>query len=124
MNPNDALLWLLALPLVSSPVIYLVGRICVRRSSEDNRCRAVLPARWLSLAALLLPWIPLIVVAKSVLAEGRLAGFVGGIPVNIDGISLLLTGTVLLLGTLVVDFLHALYGRGRRGREILCPAAG
>ena len=44
------------------------------------------------------------------------AGSVGGVPVNIDGISLLLTGTALLLGALVVIFSMP-YMAGEEGEE-------
>ena len=42
MNPTLALIWLLLLPLVASPVIYLAGRISFRLGASAA------PARWLS----------------------------------------------------------------------------
>jgi proton-translocating NADH-quinone oxidoreductase chain N len=113
MNPDSIILWLLAIPLISSPVIYLVGRINVRRGAGQG---SAAPARWLALAALLVTWIPLVIAGQIVLTSGQLRGFVGGVPVNIDGISLLLAGTALTLGSLVLLF-SIPYMSGEAGEE-------
>lgn len=119
MDANMIIFWLLAIPLVSSPIIYLVGRINIRRiGAGDARGgkNAVVPARWLALIALGLTWIPLINAGQVLWQNGQLRGFVGGIPVNIDGISLLLAGTALTLGMLVIIF-SMTYMAGEEGEE-------
>ena len=103
MTENSSILWLLAIPLIASPIIYLVGRICVRRSEEGD-CRAAIPARWLALAAMLFTWVPLIQSWQEVLVNGKVRHFIGGVPVSVDGISLFLAATALLLGTVVVIY--------------------
>src|SRR5512135_1336814 len=123
---NNITLWLLAIPILSSPVIYLVGRISVRRNQDRNTADAasrvwppldaVAPARWLALAALLATWVPLIIAGSVVVQGGTLHSFVGGIPLNLDGISLLLAGTALTLGTLVILFSMP-YMAGEEGEE-------
>jgi proton-translocating NADH-quinone oxidoreductase chain N len=122
MTAENALYWLLIFPLAASPLVYLVGRICVRVSSarsgpgQGPDCRAVIPARWLSLAAMLVTWIPLVITGREVLANGKLSGFIGGVPLQMDGISLILGGTALLLGTLVLIFSMP-YMSGEEGEE-------
>ncbi len=98
MMDTSALLWLLGLPIVASPVIYVTGRLEVRSS------RAPILARWLALVTLLATWIPLVIAGQEILVAGRVRSFVGGIPMIMDGISLLLAGTALLLGCLVLIF--------------------
>ena len=123
MYAETALDWLLLVPLAASPVVYLVGRICVRVSSSRSGgsvaapdCRAVIPARWMSLAVLLLTCVPLAIAGQSVLANGPLSGLIGGIPLRMDGISLLLAGTAVLLGILVLIFSMP-YMAGEEGEE-------
>lgn len=116
MNESNALFWLLALPLVSSPVIYLVGRILVRSRPETPQGKAVSFARWLSIAVLLATFVPLFIAARGVYQTGQVRSFIGGIPMVLDGISLLLAGTALLLGVLVA--LYSIpYLSGENGEE-------
>ncbi|RPJ38895.1 MAG: hypothetical protein EHM21_16255, partial [Chloroflexi bacterium] len=118
MNADTIILWLLAIPLISSPIIYLVGRINIRRAAGDLRMEknATAPSRWLALAVLGTTWIPLINAGLVVSRNGHLRGFVGGIPINFDGISLLLAGTALTLGLLVAIFSMP-YMAGEVGEE-------
>lgn len=115
MTENNPILWLLAIPLIASPIIYLIGRICVRRSPQGD-CKAVIPARWLSLAALLITCVPLVMAGQEVVAKGSIQGSIGGVSVSMDGISLLLASTALLLGTLVI-FFSMPYMAGDSGEE-------
>lgn len=122
MTETNAILWLLATPLVSSPIIYLIGRIIVRqagnsdvhgRKGQNNRTKI---AAWLALASLLVTFVPLTIGARQVLVNGVARSFVGGVPLAMDGISLLLAATVLFLGSLVVLFSMP-YMSGDAGEE-------
>lgn len=110
MNATTALLLLLALPLLASPLIYLVGRISVRLG------RPVRLARWLALAVVLLTWVPLAAAAQVVLSAGPVDLVIGSIILRMDGISLVLAGTVLTLGAMVLVFSMP-YMKGEQGEE-------
>ena len=56
MTVTSELTWLIALPLLASPLIYLAGRLVARRLGDAS---AANPARWVALAAVLLDLIPL-----------------------------------------------------------------
>lgn len=122
MTAETALYWLLVFPLAATPLVYLVGRICVRvaasRGAAVNgpECKAVIPARWLSLAVLLLTAVPLVIAAGGVVANGKVSGFIGGIPLLMDGISLVISGSALLLGALALIFSMP-YMAGDEGEE-------
>lgn len=119
MNTDNAILWLLALPLVSSPVIYLVGRLRVTSGTVFGKRSwrsVIIPGRWLAFTALLCAWVPLIMAGQVVLQGGIVRTFVGGVPLQVDGISLLLAGTALTLGMLVIAF-SVPYMAGEEGRE-------
>ncbi len=113
MNENNIILWLLALPVLSSPIVYLVGRLRVRLSPGYNAAR---PARWLAFAGLLFTCVPLFLAGRIVLQGGIIQTFVGGISLHLDGISLLLAGTALTLGLLVTIFSMP-YMAGEEGEE-------
>jgi proton-translocating NADH-quinone oxidoreductase chain N len=83
--------WLIALPLVLSPVIYLVGRI--------GRL-----ARWAALIVLSATWIPFALAAQDFAAHGSSSFVLGSIMLRLDGLSLLLAALVLALATLVALF--------------------
>ena len=50
-------IWLIIVPLVSSPVIYLAGRLASRSFRIHYKHNL---SRWLALVAVLINWIPLI----------------------------------------------------------------
>jgi proton-translocating NADH-quinone oxidoreductase chain N len=101
MNPSNALTWLIALPLAASPVIYLIGRLVARRAESDNHSN---PAGWLALLALAGTFIPLYSAGQQYLNGAVVSVTTGDIMVRMDGISLLLAATVLVLGFLVTLF--------------------
>jgi proton-translocating NADH-quinone oxidoreductase chain N len=90
-------LWLILLPLLASPLIYLVGRLFRR------------PAVWqvpylIALMSLAAAWIPFVDAAIT-LANGRILEYtLGSVSLQMDGLSLLLTAVALGLGTLVVIY--------------------
>lgn len=110
MNPILALTWLLLLPLVASPVIYLAGRISVRLGASAA------PARWLSLLALAATGVPLWFAGQEVLRAGQVSLTVGGISMRMDGIGLVVAATVLVL-TFLVSAFSIPYMRDEEGEE-------
>jgi proton-translocating NADH-quinone oxidoreductase chain N len=86
--------------LISSPLIYLNGRV-TRRASGDRSWTA---ARWAALAACLLGWIPFVMAYQGLQAGQTLTLSFGMVTLKIDGLSLLLAGVVLFLTTFVVLF--------------------
>ncbi len=110
MNPTLALTWLLLLPLVASPVVYLAGRISSRLGASAA------PARWLSALTLAVAAIPLWFVASAVLTSGSVSLEVGAISLRMDGVGLILAATVLAL-TFLVSLFSVPYLRDEEGEE-------
>jgi proton-translocating NADH-quinone oxidoreductase chain N len=104
------LIWI---PLVSSPIVYLAGRTGTRETTLHGRSYLV---RLLALIAVLVAWLPYIFSIQSFLAGRPQAFDVETIWLRMDGISLLMVGCVLLLGTLVVLFSGS-YMMGEVGEE-------
>ena len=99
MNANDAFLLTLGLPVVASPVIYLIGRIATRKYPKVDL------ARWLALLTLLVDGYFLFIVGTEFIqTRHELLIAVGAISLRLDGIALLLAVAVLALGTLVTLF--------------------
>jgi proton-translocating NADH-quinone oxidoreductase chain N len=88
-------LWLILLPLLASPIIYLTGRLFKQ------------PRFWripnlIALLSLVVTWIPFSAVALQ-LANGKALEFtLGSISLKMDGLGLLLAAVALGLGTFVV----------------------
>jgi proton-translocating NADH-quinone oxidoreductase chain N len=112
MNPSNAITWLIAIPLCSSALIYLIGRICIRLSKNQ----ALRPAKWLAVIALLATAYPLYVAGTTYLAIGAYKVQFNSIMLQMDGIALLLAGIALGLGLLATIF-SATYMRGDVGEE-------
>jgi multicomponent Na+:H+ antiporter subunit D len=110
MTPTLALTWLLLLPLVASPVIYLAGRISFRLGASAA------PARWLSALTLAITAVPLWFVAEAVLASGSVSLQLGAISLRMDGVGLVLAATVLAL-TFLVSLFSIPYMRDEEGEE-------
>ncbi|MBL8079980.1 MAG: hypothetical protein JNM55_18575 [Anaerolineales bacterium] len=95
--------WMIAVPLGASPLVYLAGRLF--RPSW---------VRGLALFALLLSWIPFVLIFTG---QGMQLSFnVETIGLQADGISLLLAAVTLALGTVVVLF-SGPYMAGEVGEE-------
>jgi proton-translocating NADH-quinone oxidoreductase chain N len=88
-------LWLIGLPLITSPFVYLAGHLDTHRP---------VISRWISLGGLAAAWLMLAQTAREVALYGQLEAYVGMIAIRVDGISLLLAGLALILGTLVLVF--------------------
>jgi proton-translocating NADH-quinone oxidoreductase chain N len=103
-------MWLLVLPLAATPVIYLGGRISVRQGS------GAAPARWLAVVAMLATGWLLYAAGQGVLADGTVALNVGHVPLQMDGVGLLLAATVLVL-TFIVTIFSVPYMARETGEE-------
>jgi proton-translocating NADH-quinone oxidoreductase chain N len=100
---------MIALPIVTSPLVYLAGRLMQR--ARDARAlkrmppaRIANPVRWFGLAAQLAACVPFVLAWKDLAAGADLSLTVGVIALHFDGISLLLSAAVLALGVLVSLF--------------------
>jgi len=92
------MIWLLAVPFISSPLIYLSGRLYERRTGKPGL------ARWLAVLAMLVTGGFLFQAFRSYQQQGQLQTTIGTIFLRMDGISLLLAFTVLVLGLMVMIF--------------------
>jgi len=130
MNQNPlslAYIWLIAIPLLSSPLVYLVGRLgkVERRLTAalspaleipERRVNWKMIPRLAALVMMLICWIPFVLSTSRFLSTGPARIMVGSIPLQIDGISLLLAFVALALGTLVTLF-SGPYLEGEIGEE-------
>lgn len=87
-------IWLIWLPLLAAPPVYLLGRLLPGRDV----------ARWAAFIALLAAWLPFIQTWQSYSDQGPLTYTLGQVALKVDGLSLLLTAVVLALATLVTFF--------------------
>lgn len=113
MTVNSELTWLICLPAVASPLIYLIGRLVVRRLGDD--C-TVNPARWLALLVLLADLVPLCLAGQKIQGNNTLLWQQGMVQLTLDGIGFLLAAVVLGLSILVVAFSSS-YMRAEVGEE-------
>jgi proton-translocating NADH-quinone oxidoreductase chain N len=104
---------LITIPLVSSPIVYLVGRLGTRGTTLRGRSYLV---RVLAFLAVLAAWMPFLLSVQILLAGGTQEFNISTIRLHVDGISVLMAGCVLLLGTLVVLFSGS-YMSGEVGEE-------
>lgn len=110
MNANLAMLWMIALPLLASPLIYVAGRVPVRNGKSPRL------ARWLVVLVLAATFIPLAISGSALLGGSKVEYAIGKVTLRMDGLSLLLAGTVLVLG-LLVAFYSTRYIAGEAGEE-------
>ena len=92
---------LIAIPLFSSPLVYLTGRVGSHDVTLHHRSYLV---RVVAVLAVLASWFPYVISVQDYLANGIRVFKVETIWLRVDGISLLMAGSILLLGTLVILF--------------------
>lgn len=92
---------MIAIPLVSSPFVYLSGRLGTHDVILQRRSYLV---RGLALLIILSMWIPFAFSVQAFLAGDVQEFIVETIWLRVDGISLFMAGAILLLGTLVILF--------------------
>jgi proton-translocating NADH-quinone oxidoreductase chain N len=95
---STAFIWLVAIPLFSSPLVYLLGRVGVKPNAAAGRSGLV---RWTAFIAMLATWAPFVLALRDFAAHGPSQFWIESIWLRGDGLSLLLAGVVLTLGTLV-----------------------
>jgi proton-translocating NADH-quinone oxidoreductase chain N len=108
MNATSALSLLLILPLASAPLIYIIGRVSYLLKSKHNL------APWAALLVLVFTLIPLTVCLRSIGQAIELSAY--GMTFVMDGIGLLVTAVVLVLGILVTIY-SFVYMKGEEGEE-------
>src|SRR5512139_675202 len=104
---------LIVIPLLSSPVVYLTGRLGTHETTLHGRSYLV---RLVAFLAILAAWVPFIVSVRTFFLDGIQVFNVNTIALRVDGISVFMAGCVLLLGTLVVLFSGS-YMAGEVGEE-------
>src|SRR5512140_1147769 len=92
---------LIAIPLVSSPIVYLAGRLGTHETTLHNRSYLV---RALAVIAVLIAWVSFLFSTLNIVSGGVQEFNVATIWLRVDGLGLLMTGCILLLGSLVVLF--------------------
>ncbi len=110
---NSSFVWLIAVPLLAAPLIYLAGRLVVRRNLGGGWRRL---STGLALLALLVDSVLLAAVAGEYNVNGELTTLIGAVAMQFDGLSLLLAAVALGLGFLAVLF-SGPYLRGEAGEE-------
>jgi formate hydrogenlyase subunit 3/multisubunit Na+/H+ antiporter MnhD subunit len=108
-----ASVWLIAIPLVSSPVVYLVGH---KGNGQDALFRGQTAAHWVAWFALVATFFPFSRATQELALNGPSAFTVGMINLRTDGLSLLMAGIVITLAALVVLF-SGPYMAGEAGEE-------
>jgi proton-translocating NADH-quinone oxidoreductase chain N len=96
-----ASVWLIAIPLISSPMVYLVGH---KGNGQDSLFRGQTAARWVAWIALVVTFFPFSRATQELALNGPSAFAVGMINLRADGLSLLMVGIVITLAALVVLF--------------------
>lgn len=90
-----AFTWMIALPLLASPLVYLLGRLV--KPAE----LAASAARWTAFIALAFTWIPFLFALSELHANGPQTVTSGTVALRMDDLGLLLAALSLGLGTLV-----------------------
>lgn len=106
-------LWILIVPIICAPLVYLLGRLFTRSNQDPEQGS---PAAGLALMALLITWVPLVSTIQHFVQQGPATVMLGDIPLRFDGLSLLLAITAVGLGTFVVIFSGPAM-RGKSGEE-------
>jgi proton-translocating NADH-quinone oxidoreductase chain N len=104
---------LIVIPLLSSPVVYLAGRLGTHETTLHGRSYLV---RALAFLAILAGWVPFVISVQAFFLGSPQEFNMNSIWLRVDGISLFMAGCVLLLGTLVVLFSGS-YMAGEVGEE-------
>ena len=100
---GPAFLGLTALPLLGSPLVYLVGRLSVKRGPRSA-------AAWAAVAVLAATWIPFAVSVPEIARGETLSYTLGSLTLALDGLGLLLAAVALGLGLLVAVYSEAYLG--------------
>ena len=105
--------WMVAIPLLASLVIYMLGRLGVQQDIIPERSGLV---HWSAFVAALITWVPFVLAVRAYFEHHSGIFHIESIWLAVDGLSLLMTFVVLLLGTLVILF-SGQYMAGEIGEE-------
>ncbi|HET7011578.1 MAG TPA: proton-conducting transporter membrane subunit [Anaerolineales bacterium] len=94
---------LIALPLLGSPLIYLAGRLTLKRGPRSM-------AAWVAVLVLAATWIPFVLAVPEIARGGSLTYSLGSLTLALDGLGLLLAAVALGLGLLVAVYSGAYLG--------------
>lgn len=109
---NILFLAIVALPLVASPIAYLVGRISIR----NNKLWGMSLAKIFALAVLVAEMVLVGFGINTAMSSGNFMLTVGSVMLVFDGIGLLISAVVLVLGACAMLFSFR-YIRGEKGEE-------
>lgn len=98
---SSVLMWLILIPLLSAPAVYLLGRVGVQQNIQHRRTYLV---RWAAFAVLLATCIPYVFEVLRYFRGDPSFVKIEAIWLQADGLSLLATLVILTLGILVVLF--------------------
>ncbi|HHW08608.1 MAG TPA: hypothetical protein GXX29_01390 [Firmicutes bacterium] len=115
MYYSNAILTLVVTPLLSAPLIYLIGRLFMRTGRAGAASNASQLASLLALAGTWKAYIDIVLQFNRSSATA-LRYITGSVPLQVDGLSILLAGLALTLGTLVVIY-SRMYMRNEDGEE-------
>lgn len=93
MNP-PIFIWLIAVPLIASPLIYLLGQL-------GNRLGKKGLSHWIGFLFFMASWVPFVLTAQEFSASGAMQFTYGAVALRMDGLGLLLAAVALGLGTFV-----------------------
>jgi proton-translocating NADH-quinone oxidoreductase chain N len=106
-----AFVLVLIILLVSAPLIYLASRTAHDSQSGSNRLAA-----WLAVTAFVAAWVPFVMAVQELAAGNSLLFTLGSVSLVFDGVSVVVGGVALALGTLVAIY-SAAYVAGEVGEE-------
>lgn len=109
---NLLFLSLVALPFVASPIVYLIGRASIRKNWQWGLSLAKIFALLVVLAEMVL----LVFSVKTAMTVGGLTLSVGTVILVFDGVGMLISAVVLVLGACSILFSFH-YTRGEKGEE-------
>ena len=109
---NLLFLSIVALPLIASPIVYLVGRLSVRK----NKIWGMNIAKIIALLVLLAEMVMVGFGVKTAMTVGNFLLTIGDTMLAFDGIGLLISTVVLVLGACSMVFSFR-YIRGEKGEE-------
>ncbi|HEY44289.1 MAG TPA: hypothetical protein G4O11_09940 [Anaerolineae bacterium] len=94
---NPIFLWLIAMPLIGSPLIYLSGHLSKRWNYKSASYS-------FGVATLLATWLPYLSTIHEHQLHGAVKFSLGTISLKMDGLGLLIAGVALSLSTLVAIY--------------------
>ncbi len=102
-------IWLIVVPLVASPLVYLLGQL-------GNRLGRGSVSHWIGFLSFLASWVPFVLTVREFSASGPMEFTYGVVSLHLDGLGLLLAAVALGLGTFVALY-SGPYMSGDAGQE-------